>query len=179
MNLLDKWGADVVEAAQRNIGAFRTVRGKRRRTDTTGTLRKSLGYLLAYEGDKIIYKFTSDVEYAAYINKGVSGIKKKYPTRFSFKGGDMPSKGHVDSIMKWMKAKPLRLRDPETGSFVKSTEARKKSAAFGIARSIRRKGIEPTYFMDDAILDGIDKLEDIMGEFIEVEIDEALSNGNN
>ena len=103
----------------------------------------------------------------------------------------MPSKGHVDSILKWMKAKPLRLRDPLTGKFVKATEKitrgknkgktrdNRKSAAFGIARSIRRKGIEPTYFMDDAILDGIDKLEDIMGEFIEVKIDEALSNGNN
>jgi len=178
MNLLDKWGADVVEAAQRNIGAFRTVRGKRRRTDTDGTLRNSLGYLLAYEGDKIIYKFTSDVEYAAYINKGVSGIKKKYPTPFSFKGGDMPSKGHVDAIRKWMQAKPLRLRDPETGEFVKATKARKKSAAFAIARSIRRKGIEPTYFMDDAILDGIEKLEDIIGEFVEVKIDESF-NGNN
>lgn len=177
--MLDKWADDVVEAAQRNIGAFRTVKGKRRRIDTTGKLRRSLGYVVIEQEGKIIFKFTSDVEYAAYINKGVSGIKKKYPSPFSFKGGDMPSKGHVNSILKWMKAKPLRLRDPETGSFVKATEAKKKSAAFGIARNIRRQGIQPSYFMDDAIYERIEKLEEVLAEMIDVKIDERLQNGDN
>jgi hypothetical protein len=47
----------------------------------------------------------------------------------------------MEPILQWMKAKPVRLRDA-SGKFVKQTESRLRSAAFLIARSIKRKGIE-------------------------------------
>jgi hypothetical protein len=67
-----------------------------------------------------------------------------------------------------MKVKPIRLRDPKTGAFIKPTEAKLNSAAFLIARGIKRKGITPLrYFIngyDWAIRRKGDKLAQAVGE---------------
>ena len=171
MSLLEKWSKEVVERAQRNIGATRNVNGKSRRIDSSGRLRKSLGFTISEKSGKTTIKFTSSTNYAAFINEGVSGTEKKYHTRFSFKSKQPPAK----SILEYMRNKPLRLRDAKTGSFIKATEARKKSAAFAIARNIKRKGIAPTYFMDEAILEGIDTLDDTLAKMIDIELDNRFN----
>ena len=161
---LNEWSEDVVDAARRNVGAFRTVNGKRRRIDSSGRLRKGLSYLI-YEDDKgVQIRFTSDVEYAIFVNEGVNGTESAYTTRFSY-GSKQPP---IEPILQWMKEKPLRLRDPETNQFVKATEAKKKGVAFAIARNIRKHGIAPTHFMDDAIEERIEALKEIMGVKIEM-----------
>jgi len=177
MSVFETWAKQVIERAQRNIGANRRVNGKSRRIESSGSLRKSLGYKVIKNGDNVTIEFTSKMKYAAFVNKGVSGLNKRYPTKFSFKN-ENPSKEHVKSIENWMRSKPLKLRDPKTGQFVSSSQSKRKSAAFAIARSIKKKGIAPTYFMDDAVLDGIDDLDSIVADIMEINIEETF-NGNN
>jgi hypothetical protein len=55
-----------------------------------------------------------------------------------------------DKIAKWIKIKPLRLRDTSTGKFLQKNKKNINSAAFLIARSIGTYGIKPTYFFRDA-----------------------------
>lgn len=68
--------------------------------------------------------------------------------------------------MEWMRAKPVRLRDA-SGKFVKQTESRLKSAAYLIARSIKRNGIVGLRYYTVA-------LESIVPQY-EVELGEALT----
>ena len=177
---VQEWAKGVVEAAQRNLGASRSINGKRRRTDASGDLRRGLSFKVVPSSSGVTIKFTSDQDYAAYINEGVSGTEKKYKTPFAFKY-ENPSKKHVNSILEWMKAKPIRLRERQGSGaiggrrFTKSTDAGKRSAAYMIARSIKRKGIHPTYFMNDAIYDRLEELDDIVAEQIDKDIDESFN----
>lgn len=173
MSLIN-WGNDVVEAAQRNIGAFRTVNGKKRRIDNTGTLRKSLGYLAKFDANgNATILFRSMVEYGVYLEYGVKGTEsgKEHDTGFSFKKGTkmVPPGDESEKwgIRAWMKSRPLRIRNAK-GEFVKATEARKQSLAFAIAVNIKKHGIAPSRFMRDAIES---KLDDLPNEYIGIMTD--------
>jgi len=63
----------------------------------------------------------------------------------------------LDPILRWMKVKPIRLRDPETGSFIKQTESGLRSAAFLIARAIKKKGIASLKYYEIAYKDTLPK----------------------
>jgi hypothetical protein len=97
------------------------------------SLQKSLTYSL--KGGRV--SFGSPLPYAAFIHWGVNGTRKNRNAPYSFRSKQPP----MEPILQWMKAKPVRLRDA-SGKFVKQTESRLRSAAFLIARSIKRKGIE-------------------------------------
>lgn len=171
---LNQWSQSVVEAAQRNVGAFRTVNGRRRRIDSSGKLRNSLGYLVEKSDDGTVIKFQSDVDYAVYVEQGIRGAESSpIGTRnspFSY-GRKQPP---VEPILKWMRAKPLRVRNLQTGQFVKATDKAKRGAAFAIARNIRKHGVEATHFMREAIDDKIEGLEEVFTEEIDVLIFERL-----
>ena len=183
MSLLEKWSKEVVERAQRNIGATRNVNGKSRRIDFSGRLRKSLGFTISEKSGKTTIKFTSSTDYAAFINEGVEGVKgSKFKSRFSFKGNENPSKNHVSAIERWMEKKPIRIRKTfvnkngqKVSQFVAAKDYQKRGVAFVIARSIRRKGISPTHFMDEAILEGIDTLDDTLAKMIDIELDNRFN----
>ena len=106
--LLNNWSKSVQENAMRNVGAFRTVNGKRRRIDSSGRLRNSLGYLVVEEKGRVVIKFTSTVEYAAFVEQGVSGTEKKYDTPFSY-GSKMPP---IEPILQWIKDHKRGLMSP-------------------------------------------------------------------
>jgi hypothetical protein len=79
--------------------------------------------------------------YGVFQDKGVSGIKKKYNTPYSYKskGGlkGMPPPSKLD---KWTVRKGIAPRD-EKGRFLS-----RKSLQFAIARSIFYNGIKPSLF---------------------------------
>lgn len=142
--LLDRFGADVVAAAQRNLGATRTVRGKKRRSVATGTLKDNLTFKNRTRYNNPILEFTAKgraKDYAGFVHDGR-------------KPGSRPPP--VEPILKWMRVKPIRLRSRE-GGFVKATEQGMRSAAFAIARSIGRRGIEPNPYFSDAITSELEK----------------------
>lgn len=163
MNLADfekvlaRFADDVNNAAKRELGSRRI--GKNRSYGVASrSLQKSLTYKL--KGGRV--SFGSPLPYAAFIHWGVNGTRKNQNAPYSFRSKQPPS----GPIMEWMRAKPVRLRDA-SGKFVKQTESRLKSAAYLIARSIKRNGIVGLRYYTVA-------LESIVPQY-EVELGEALT----
>jgi len=75
-------------------------------------------------------------DYGVFQDKGVSGIKKKYNTPYSYKT-KMPPPSKLD---KWTVRKGIAPRD-DKGRFLS-----RKSLQFAIARSIFYNGIKPSLF---------------------------------
>ena len=76
-------------------------------------------------------------EYGKFQDKGVSGVKKKYNTPFSYKD-KMPPPNKMD---KWIVKRNLKGTRNNKGQFTT-----RKSLQFMIARSIFEKGIKPSLF---------------------------------
>ena len=75
-------------------------------------------------------------DYGVFQDKGVSGVKKKYNTPYSYKT-KMPPPSKMD---KWIVKKGIAPRD-KSGKFIS-----RKSLQFIIARSIFNNGIKPSLF---------------------------------
>jgi hypothetical protein len=71
---------DVISRAQRNLGAFRSINGKRRRRVSTGKLKDSLIYFVARDRFKTVVDFTTKDEVDSY-----AGVIEKI--RLQKKGG--------------------------------------------------------------------------------------------
>lgn len=138
MDRLESICQEIVEKAQQNIGAYRMVRGKKRRRVATGRLKESLTYSITQGRSVTRVKFGASGaanKYADVIEKGRRPNSKPPPS---------------DTILQWLKQKPVRLRGPK-GGFVKSTESQLKSVAYLIARSIGVHGIEGIHYFEEAV----------------------------
>lgn len=145
MKLFDKvlkdFAEDVNNAAKRTLGS-RTIGKNRSYGVASRSLQKSLEYKIG--GGKV--SFGSPLPYAAFIHWGVNGTHKNRKAPFSYRQKQPPT----DAIRQWMKVKPVRLRD-KNGQFIKQTESRLQSAAFLIARSIKRNGIHGLRYYEVAL----------------------------
>ena len=185
---IDEFAQDVVEKAQRNLGAYRMVtdrrgRKKKRRADSSGNLRKSLTYRMRAGSDKTRLSFFAKGkagEYADFVEQGVNGTalswrpkKGHSPSPYRFKGKNINQK----AILDWMKRKPIRLREMKNGKlggFTKVTEKKKKQAAFLIGRSIAKYGFAPLNYMSDALDDAIPEWTERFSEAVAKDIEEKL-----
>jgi hypothetical protein len=95
----------------------------------SGTLEKSLAYRLKIKGKSIDISIYAKGKASQYFLARENGRKP----------GKQPP---VSAILDWMRIKPIKLRDKESGKFKKPTEALKKQVAFLIARKIGRDGIK-------------------------------------
>ena len=95
----------------------------------SGTLEKSLAYRLKIKGKAIDISIYAKGKASQYFLARENGRKP----------GKQPP---VDAILDWMRLKPIKLRDKESGKFKKPTEALKRQVAFLIARKIGRDGIK-------------------------------------
>ena len=150
---------NVVRLAKINIGKTYTAKNSRgksykKRIDNSGKLRNSITSELKTRTEDgrfskgfIIFKM---LEYGLNVDKG----------RRAGKG--VPPQVLID----WIKKKPLRIRDLETGSFVKQTESRVKGLAYVINRKIKKYGIPATNFFTDAYESQEDKFIAEMQEAI-------------
>jgi hypothetical protein len=75
-------------------------------------------------------------DYGVFQDKGVSGVKKKYNTKYSYTT-KMPPPAKLD---KWIVKKGIAPRD-KNGKFIS-----RKSLQFMIARSVFNNGIKPSLF---------------------------------
>lgn len=140
--ILKQIADEIIERAQLNLGVYRTVRGRdgksrKRRAVSSGNLQKSLNYTIRSSKNNFQIKFGASGEAANYfrvVNDGRGAGKRQPP---------------VESIVKWMKQKPIRLRNEK--GFVKQTEQGIRSVAFTIAKSIGKNGIAPYPYYTDAI----------------------------
>lgn len=138
--ILQSFAEEVIEVAQRNLGAYRTVRsgGKsyRRRAVATGTLKNSLGYSIRFTGAVVDIQFSAGGRAKEYFQVVNDGRRR----------GSMPP---LSAIVRWMQDKPIRLRSG--GKFVKTTEKGRIRAAYAIAMKIKKDGIAPFPYYSEAI----------------------------
>ena len=160
---LDSIGRDVVEAAQRNLGATRKIGGKTRRRVASGKLKDGLAFKNLTRYNNPVLQFGVDDQ-----------ALKKYADVIEFgrRAGAKPPP--VEPIIQWMKIKPIRLRNKE-GGFVKSTESGIRSAAFLIARSIGKKGIVGIKYYTEALETVLEKRGPELLEAFGKEIENRLN----
>lgn len=126
-----------------------------------GTLENSLeGTKVEESKDTLSFDILME-DYGTFVDKGVSGVFKKYNTPYSYKD-KMPPPTKLD---KWIVKKGIAPRDEE-GRFIK-----RKALQFLIARSVYRNGIAPSLFFTNAyktaVLGLSDKLEKSVKEDVE------------
>jgi len=151
---LQDFGKNVVIAAKKNLKKKRKRRnGKSYPLVNSGELEKSVS-------QKVKGSFQLEfmfADYGSYLDAGVDGTKKKYGQRkfglktYSYKTKMPP----VATILKWTNKKRLRLRNKETGKFMKGGQ---QSLAFLIARSIFMYGQKPSYWFTQAFESAYKKL---------------------
>jgi hypothetical protein len=162
--ILNEYAATVVERAQSNLRIKRRIRGKmvnRVGSNRPDNLLNSLLYKIKVRYGKPTIDFT------------VKGQAGQYADVIEFgrrPGAKMPP---VAAIEKWIRMKPLKLRNRQ-GEFIKSTESAIKSAAYNIARSIGEKGIEGINYYGEAIDDTWDDYKDKLMDAYVKDIEQRL-----
>jgi len=107
----------------------------RSKKNSSKQLYNSLGYDLNVSKNSFGLEFVME-DYGIFQDKGVSGVKKKYNTPYSYTD-KMPPPSKMD---KWIVKKGIAPKD-KNGKFIK-----RKSLQFMIARSIYNNGIKPSLF---------------------------------
>ena len=159
--ILNEYAATVVERAQSNLRIKRRVRGKVVNRVSSGTLLNSLIYKIKVRYGKPTIDFT------------VKGPAGQYADVIEFGRRPNSKMPPVSAIEKWIRMKPLKLRNRQ-GEFIKSTESAIKSAAYNIARSIGEKGIEGINYYGDAMDDTWDDYKDKLMEAYIKDIENRL-----
>lgn len=119
--------------------------------------------------------------YGDFLNKGVSGTRNKFNSPYSFKKESV-SPAFNKSLRKWITKRgiPIQSRYSQTRNLTKSARAKKQidektKMAYAMGMGIKREGIEPTHFIDDALSEKsietfAQSLADALGRSIEVTI---------
>ena len=95
--------------------------------------------------------------YGDFLNKGVSGTRNKFNSPYSFKKESV-SPAFNKSLRKWITKRgiPIQSRYSNTRNLTKSARAKKQidektKMAYAMGMGIKREGIKPTHFIDDAL----------------------------
>jgi len=105
------------------------------------------------------------LNYGAYIDQGVSGTERKYDTPFSYKD-KIPPPSAFDG---WIVRKGIAPRS--SGGQFQS----RKSLQFAIAKSIFKKGIYPTHFFSDAVIESERLLPKEIKDSFQLDVDETIA----
>lgn len=180
---LHSFAKEVVRKAKLELGKTQRIKyndGKtaRRRMVASGNLQDSIGYVVTAGGVHQAIEFFM-ASYGKYLDQGVSGRK------FKVKGGSpyryqqtysTKSSAHQNSILKWMSSRRIKVRDKDTGSFVKQTVANRKNLAWLIARKVKDRGLPKTEFfskgLEELYAELPAQLQFIVAEELEKMIDE-------
>ena len=146
--VLADFADDVVRLSKINLGKTYTAKNSRgksykKRIDNSGNLRNSIKAKVKQRNDKtgrfekanIVW---SMLDYGLTVDRGRKA------------GKGIPSEPLID----WIKSKPLRIRDLDSGKFktFKTSEQRDtaiKGLAYVISRNAKENGIAPTNFFTD------------------------------
>ena len=126
---LKVWTDIVIDRAKRNL--------IRQDKNAGGKLMESLKSGEPIYKDGVLSTNIQMANYGVFVDKGVSGIKKKYNTPYSYKKKMPPTK----SLDKWSVRRGIAPRD-EKGKFLP-----RKSVLFAIARGIYYNGMKPSLFL--------------------------------
>lgn len=126
---LNKFAKYVIQQSRSNL--------TKQRKNASKDLYGSLGYDLKVNPNSFSLEFFM-LPYGQFIDKGVSGTKKRYNTIYEYTNKKPPMQPLAD----WAKSRNIRLRD-EKGRFKKGNY---RSIGFILQRSIYEKGIKPSLF---------------------------------
>jgi len=166
--VLNRFRDHIVSVSKRNL-----TNGKK---NSSKKLYNSIKGNVKAMPNSFFMEFTME-DYGVFQDAGVSGIKKKYNTPYSYKSKMPPPK----AFDKWLVRKGISPRD-KSGKFTK-----RKSLAFLIARSVYKNGIKPSLFFTKPFEAAYKNLPQELVEAYGLEaiqlfneqIDQIIKNGNN
>ena len=161
---LNRFAKYVITQSRANL-----TRGKK---NSSKTLYNSLDYDLNVSPNSYSMSFLME-DYGVFQDKGVSGIKKKYNTPYSYTN-KMPPPSKMD---KWIVRKGLKGVRDKDGKFIS-----RKSLQFMIARSIYNNGIKPSLFFTKPFKKAFTNLDKDIIKAYQLDVEELLkftTNGNN
>ena len=161
---LNRFAKYVIQQSRANL-----TRGKK---NSSKTLYNSLDYDLNVSPNSFSMSFLME-DYGVFQDKGVSGIKKKYNTPYSYTN-KMPPPSKMD---KWIVRKGLKGVRGKDGKFIS-----RKSLQFMIARSIYNNGIKPSLFFTKPFQKAFKNLDKDIIKAYQLDVEELLkftTNGNN
>ncbi len=142
--VLDEFARETTLAAKRELGSRRIGRNRSYGV-ATRELQKSLRFSI--KGSRV--SFGSPLKYAGFVHWGVNGTERSRSAPYSYKFPN-PSRKHVKAILQWMSDKPVRLQKPGGKGFARQTPAALRSAAYLIARAIKRNGVPGVKYWTEA-----------------------------
>jgi len=161
---LNRFAKYVIQQSRTNL-----TKGKK---NSSKALYNSLDYDINVSPNSFSLSFLME-DYGVFQDKGVSGIKKKYNTPYSYTN-KMPPPSKMD---KWIVRKGLKGVRGKDGKFIS-----RKSLQFMIARSIYNNGIKPSLFFTKPFQKAFKNLDKDIIEAYKLDVEELLkftTNGNN
>jgi hypothetical protein len=161
---LNRFAKYVIQQSRTNL-----TKGKK---NSSKALYNSLDYDLNVSPNSFSMSFLME-DYGIFQDKGVSGIKKKYNTPYSYTN-KMPPPSKMD---KWIVRKGLKGIRGKDGKFIS-----RKSLQFMIARSIFEKGIKASLFFTKPFEKAFKNLDKDIIKAYQLDVEELLkftTNGNN
>ena len=154
---LNKFAKYVIQQARTNLS--------KQKKNVSSDLYGSLGYDLNVSPNSFGLEFYM-LPYGEFIDKGVSGTKKRYNTIYEYTSKKPP----MQPLMEWAKARNIRLRD-EKGRYKKGNY---RSIAFMLQKSIYEKGIKPSLFFTKPFEKAFDNLPDDLIKRFGLDLDDLL-----
>ncbi len=161
---LNRFAKYVITQSKANL-----TKGKK---NSSKALYNSLDYDINVSPNSFSLSFLME-DYGVFQDKGVSGIKKKYNTPYSYTN-KMPPPSKMD---KWIVRKGLKGVRGKDGKFIS-----RKSLQFMIARSIYNNGIKPSLFFTKPFKKAFTNLDKDIIKAYQLDVEELLkftTNGNN
>ena len=161
---LNRFAKYVIKQSRTNL-----TKGKK---NSSKKLYNSLDYDINVSPNSFSLSFLME-DYGVFQDKGVSGIKKKYNTPYSYTN-KMPPPSKMD---KWIVRKGLKGVRGKDGKFIS-----RKSLQFMIARSIYNNGIKPSLFFTKPFKKAFTNLDKDIIKAYQLDVEELLkftTNGNN
>ena len=150
---METFGLNVRSSARANLS----------RRNASGRLSSSIDFDLEVFPNSFAFEMSME-NYGEYLDKGVSGVKRKFNTPYSYKD-KMPPTSAFD---KWSIRRGLAGRN-EKGQFLS-----RENLKFALARSKYMKGQEPTHFFSDAVDKHYRELPDDLIEAYGLDVEELM-----
>lgn len=128
----------------------------------TGSLKQSIGVEFESDGESISIVFLAN-DYWDFVNSGVDGVissagavTNKFGSTYKFKTQN-PSKNMVDAfagvgtMQNWLAAKGITSLKYGGKTIPLNSSKDYRSAAYVFARAVKRKGIKPSGFVEEAL----------------------------
>ena len=159
-NILNKYALEFIENAQKNLIKKNAI--------STGELSSSLTFIVKEANNNYTIsigylKEDKAAKYYDFINKGVNGVENNRSSPYSFKT-KFPGRAMMTNILVWLRSAKNKSRNEDQKKGLSKLQGKRKnlskivdktkdlkSAAFAISTAIKKKGIKPTFFFDDAI----------------------------